>query len=205
MNGNELEKEIEKVDDLKRLEHKLAPEIGLVEELVVNDKEEIIINMKDLKPSSSEKKGLQKVRKQKYSFVNGWCLGEGNFRWPGRDSAHDNPVSYVEVRYDSDKTRIKFYVYQFTNLNNFYWAKVGYRIKLYANGNFIKSEDVYILKVQDEDHGDEPTSGKISQEIEYSPIIDQIKVYRLVGWSRREPDGLSSGFRFWSGAVIDCQ
>ena len=117
-------------------------------------------------------------------FDNDWNLGEGKFRWPGRDSRRGKRN---QVKIDWGGHLATCFLAEFTNLNNDYWALPGYSISLYKNDVFQKEITIAVAKVKDEDFGDEPTVRYKTRSRGFSDDIDKVTVNRSVNWSYREP------------------
>jgi len=118
-------------------------------------------------------------------FDEDWDLGEGEFRWLGRDSRRG---TRNKVEIDWGEFNIAYcYLAEFTNLDNNYWALPGYTISLYKNDVFQKDITIAVAKVKDEDFGDEPTVRYKTRDRSFSDDIDKVIISRTVSWSYSEP------------------
>lgn len=118
------------------------------------------------------------------TMADDWDLGEGEFRWKGRSSVTGNPNS---VTLDTSAHQMTWYLAEFTNLDNEYWANPMYKVELFKyNGGpslgFICFDTVAI---PDEDAGNEPTANDVRSRGSRSvtPEAGWFNVQQKVYWS----------------------
>lgn len=111
----------------------------------------------------------------------------------GRNESYINR-NYVKIHYnwpvpntESVRTRVVFYLAEFTNYHNMFWAVPGYRVKLKRDGQIVRDLFVPVAKVEDENFRNQPTARHIMRSRNYGSDIDTVIVSRRVTWSFLEP------------------
>lgn len=117
----------------------------------------------------------------KIDFGDDWNLGEGEFRWRGRSSITGNPNS-VTINWTTRE--VTWFLAEFTNLNNDYWAHPYYGVELFNGSKSLGKICFDTIAIPDEDLGDEPTDrDRRFGPRKIAPDVNRISAWQGVYWS----------------------